>query len=194
MQVNVTFRHLDPSDSLKAFAKEKVEHVNKFLDHSSEANIVLSIEKHMHHAEILVHSGPFFLRSKEKSDDMYASIGLAMEKIERQIKRYKDRMRSHKVAGHHNTEAKTFFRQSFLEVDAPLKSEDAQTALPPASRVVGTNDLTAKKMSVDEAVLQLDIVDNDFLVFTNAETNHVAILYRRKGEKNYGLIDARPQS
>lgn len=90
MQVNVTFRHLEPSDALKAFAKEKVERVKKYLDHASEASVVLSLEKHVHHAEVLVHSGPFFLRGKDKSDDMYASIGLAMDKVEKQIKRYKD--------------------------------------------------------------------------------------------------------
>jgi putative sigma-54 modulation protein len=188
MQVNVTFRHLEPSDSLKAFAKEKVEHIKKFLDHASEANVVLSIEKHLHHAEVLVHSGPFFLRGREKSDDMYASIGMAMDKIEKQIKRYKDRMRQHKPAGHHNADALKV-QQQIIEV--PDHPAEAATP-PPSSKIVASNDLLAKKMTVDEAVLQLDMLENDFLVFTNATTNHVAVLYRRKGEKTLGLIDARP--
>jgi putative sigma-54 modulation protein len=189
MNVNVTFRHLEPSDSLKAFAREKVERVKKYLDQASEASVVLSIEKHVHYAEVLVHSGPFFLRGKDKSDDMYASIGLAMDKVEKQIKRYKERLRTHKPAGHHNANALRV-RQEIIEVDHG-PAEEAEKAPPPASRIIASNELLAKKMSLDEAVMQLDMIENDFLVFTNEKTNHVAVLYRRKGEKTYGLIDAR---
>ena len=186
MQVSVTFRHLDPSDSLKDFAREKVTRVQKFLDQASEAQVILSIEKHLHHAEVLLHSGPFFLRSKEKSDDMYASIGAATEKVERQIKRYKGRMRQHKAAGHHNADALRI-PQRILE-QAPV-IEGSEVAPEPA-RIVEARELTAKKLTLDEAITQLNLMDNDFLVFTNAETNHVAVLYRRKEESSYGLIDA----
>lgn len=190
MQVNVTFRHLEPSDALKAFAKEKVERVNKFLDQSSEASVVLSLEKHFHQAEVLVHSGPFFLRGKERSDDMYASIGLAMDKIEKQIKRYKNRLRQHKPAGHHNIAALRV-REEIIEGEAPMTTEEAPAATPP-SRVVQTNEVVARRMTPDEALLQLNLLEEPFLVFTNAATGHVAVLYRREGGTSYGLIDARP--
>ncbi len=186
MQVNVTFRHLAPSDSLKQFAQEKVEHVRKYLDTASEAQVVLSLEKHLHAAEVLVHSGPFFLRGREKSDDMYASIGLAMDKIERQLKRYKERLRQHKPAGHHNANA-VKITQQIVEVDESTGDAEALT-----SRIVATNELMAKKMTLDEAVTQLKLLEKEFLVFTSAETNHVAVLYRHKGEHTYGLIDAVP--
>ena len=62
------------------------------------------------------------------------------------------------------------------------------------SKVVDTKELLAKKMTVDEAITQIELLENDFLVFTNADTNHVAVLYRRKGENSYGLIDARAAS
>jgi putative sigma-54 modulation protein len=190
MQVNVTFRHLEPSDALKAFAREKVERVNKFLDHASEANIVLSLEKHVHQAEVLVHSGPFFLRGKERSDDMYASIGLAMDKIEKQIKRYKNRLRQHKPAGHHNVAALRM-KEEILEAEAPTVGEESTAPTVP-SRVVQTNELVAKRMTADEALLQLNILEDPFIVFTNDATGHVAVLYRREGGTSYGLIDARP--
>jgi len=190
MQVNVTFRHLEPSDALKAFAKEKVERVKKYLDQASDASVVLSIEKHVHHAEVLVHSGPFFLRGKDKSDDMYASIGLAMDKVEKQIQRYKDRLRQHKPAGHHNVAALTV-REDILEAEGPAgETASAEAAAP--SRVVQTNELVAKRMTVDEAVLQINLLEENFLVFTNAATGHVAVLHRREGGTSYGLIDARP--
>lgn len=193
MQVNVTFRHVEPSDSLKAFAKEKVEKVKKYLDHASEANVILSVEKHVHHAEVLVHSGPFFLRGKDKSDDMYASIGLAMDKVERQLKRYKERLRAYKPAGHHNLKALKV-QQAIIEseetevVEAAPETEVAA----PRTRVVQTNELVANRLTVDEALLQLKMTENEFLVFTNQATGHVAVLYRRKEDGTFGLIDAQP--
>jgi putative sigma-54 modulation protein len=189
MQVNVTFRHLEPSDMLKAFARERVEKVKKFLDHASEANVILSIEKHVHHAEVLVHSGPFFLRGREKSDDMYASIGMAMDKIERQLKRYKERLRTHKAVGHHNENA-VKIRHQIIEAEEVAEAVEAP---PPAtSRVVQSSELLAKRMSVDEAVLQLNLNQSAFHVFTNDATGHVAVIYRRETDGSYGLIDARP--
>jgi putative sigma-54 modulation protein len=192
MQVSVTFRHVDPSDALKAFAKEKVERVKKYLDQASEASVILSVEKHVHHAEVLVHSGPFFLRGKDESDDMYASIGLAMDKIEKQIKRYKDRLRTHKPAGHHNVKALKV-RQDIIESDQIESEGPAAPVITSAkSRTVQTNELIAKRMTVDEAILQLQMNETSFLVFTNEGTGHVAVLYKREGETSFGLIDARP--
>jgi len=74
MQMNITFRHVNPIESLKTYAQEKVERVNKYLDTPSEAHVVLSVEKHHHQADITIHSGPYMLRGKERSQDMYASI------------------------------------------------------------------------------------------------------------------------
>ncbi len=95
MQLNITFRNLDASDSLKSYAQEKVERVNKYLDRAGEAHVVLSLERHLHHADITVHSGRFVLRGKDKSSDMYASLDAAMDKIEKQLIRYKDRLKHH---------------------------------------------------------------------------------------------------
>lgn len=183
MQVNFTFRHFEPSDALKSFTRDRLEGLRKYLDQAGEANVVMTVEKHQHQAEILISAGPFHVRGGEKTDDMYASIGAAMDKIERQIKRYKDRMRQHKPARHHG-EASRRVRQSIIE--APPQVEAPQ----PASRVVDTKELVARRMTVDEAVLQLELDEDDFLVFTNAETGHVSVLYRRKNEGSFGLIDA----
>src|SRR5262245_50967808 len=95
MQLNITFRNLASSDSLKEYAQDKVERVHKYLDRAGEAHVVLSLERHLHHADITIHSGSWVLRGREKSEDMYASIDLAMDKIERQLRRYKDKLKSH---------------------------------------------------------------------------------------------------
>ena len=131
MQMNITFRHIDPIDSLKNYAREKVERVNKYLDQATEATVVLSLERHLHHADIRIQSGTYLLRGREKSEDMYASIDLAMDKIE------------------------------FL----------------------------VRPMSVDEALMQMDLMNNDFYVFTNSTTMELNVVYHRK-DGTVGLIEA----
>lgn len=190
MQLNITFRHFDPIDSLKNYAREKVERANKYLDRAGEAHVVLSLERHLHHADITIHSGAFVLRGREKSEDMYASIDLAMDKIERQLRRYKERLKHHhgKDRVHHRQDlvAHLKVRHDIVEVTSTEENPQAKDASP---RVIKTNDLLVKHMSVDEAIMQMDLMNNDFLVFTNSTTTEMNVVYRRK-DGHYGLIEA----
>ena len=86
MQMNITFRHLDPIDSLKNYAQDKVERANKYLDRAGEAHVVLTLERHLHHADITIMSGSYVLRGRDTSEDMYASIDTVHDKLERQIR------------------------------------------------------------------------------------------------------------
>lgn len=193
MQLSITFRHFDGSDSLKDFARERVERVNKFLDRPGEAHVVLWIERHLHFAEIRLQSGSYLLRGKEKSADMYASIEGAMDKIERQLLRYKDKLKQHhhgREASHHHAQALARVRHDVVAIAPPEASHHAQEAEAVGPRVIRSNDLVAKPMSVDEAVMQMDLMNNDFLVFTHAETHEVNVVYRRK-DGHYGLIETR---
>src|SRR3954471_17957840 len=108
MQLNITFRNFDASDALKNYAREKVDRVNKYLDHAGAAHVVLSLERHLHHADITIHSTPFVLRGRDKSGDMYASLDAAMDKIEAQLRKYKDRLK------HHHGRDRVHHRQDFL--------------------------------------------------------------------------------
>ncbi len=185
MQMNITFRHLDPIDSLKNSARETVERVNKYLDKATESHVVLSLERHLHLADITIQSGAFVLRGKEKSEDMYASIDLAMDKIERQLKRYKEKLKSHhgKERVHHRQELVEQLRvrhQVFQAVAEPTNEGPV---------VVKTNEFLAHPMSVDEAIMQMDLMNNDFLVFTNSTTMEMNVVYHRK-DSTIGLIEA----
>ena len=190
MQLNITFRHFDPIDSLKNYAREKVERANKYLDRAGEAHVVLSLERHLHHADITIHSGAFVLRGREKSEDMYASIDLAMDKIERQLRRYKERLKHHHGQDrvHHRQDlvAHLKVRHDVVEMPNPESTPDSNDA---PARVIKTNDLLVKRMNVDEAIMQMDLMNNDFLVFTNVSTQEMNVVYRRK-DGHYGLIDA----
>lgn len=192
MQLSITFRNLEASESLKAYAREKVDRVNKYLDRAGEAHVVLSQERHLQHADITIHSGSFVLRGRDKSGDMFASLDLAMEKIERQLKRYKDRLkRHHGHHGHHNQGALHRFRHDVVEVPRPEEVPAAEEALSP--RIIRTNELIAQPMTVNDAVMQMDLMNGDFLVFTNSESNGINVVYRRK-DGHYGLIEATPQA
>lgn len=187
MQMNITFRHLDPIDSLKNYAREKVERVNKYLDKATEAHVVLSLERHLHHADITIHSGTFLLRGKERSEDMYASIDLAMDKIERQLKRYKEKLKHHhgRERVHHRQELVEHRRVRHQVIEAP--SLDVHTE--GEHKVVKTNEFLAHPMSVEAAVMQMDLMNNDFYVFTNSTTMEMNVVYHRK-DGTVGLIEA----
>ncbi|WP_224364770.1 ribosome hibernation-promoting factor, HPF/YfiA family [Hyalangium versicolor] len=205
MQMNITFRQFGASDSLKEYAREKVDRVNRLLDRAGEAHVVLSLERHLHHADITIHSGSWVLRGREKSEDMYASIDLAMDKIERQLRRYKDKLKSHhgRERVHHRqglVNQLTRVRHAVFEMPgeeggAPVEAEASpspksatEQAAENLPRMLRTTHLTVQPMKVDEAVMQMNLMNNDFYVFHNVETDAMSVLYRRK-DGQYGLIE-----
>ncbi len=192
MQLNVTFRQMDSSDFLKDYAKEKVERVNKYLDRAGEANVVFSLERHLHHADITIHSGRYVLRSHEKSEDMYASIDLAMDKIERQLRRYKEKLKHHHDRNHRaNTEEAVSRFEARLEVlddGDGLGEELVQASVEP--KLVSATDVTVRELTVDEAVMQMDLAHAEVLVFQRAGTGDLNVLYRRKEDGKLALIAA----
>lgn len=203
MQLNITFRQFGSSDALKEYAKEKVERVNKYLDRAGEAHVVLSLERHLHHAEITIHSGAWVLRGREKSEDMYASIDLAMDKIEAQLRKYKEKIKNHhgRERVHHRqglvndlkVRHKVFeLPEEFLDEanaeDPAAQPAPSAPAAQPATRIVRTSEITVKPMKVDEAVMQMNLMNQDFYVFQHETTHEVCVVYRRKEDGQYGLI------
>ena len=197
MQLNITFRQFGASDSLKEYAREKVDKVNKYLDRAGEAHVVLSLERHLHHADITIHSGAWVLRGREKSEDMYASIDLAMDKIESQLRRYKEKLKHHhgRERVHHRQGLVNQMRVRHAIFEVP-EAEDASPEVPahlpvPAAagpRIIRSNDFLAEPMSSEDAVMQMNLRGNDFLVFQNVESRVMNVVYRRK-DGQYGLID-----
>ncbi len=180
MQVNITFRHLEPTEALKSHVRGRVEHVQRYLDRPTEAHAVLHVENLHHHAEITLKAGRYLLRGTARSQDMYASIDAAADKIERQLKKHKERIQDHKTPG------KAFepveVRHDVLDV---LANPDR-----PSHKVVRSELFQARPMSVDEAVVQLDLLNAKFFVFQNAEDGAINVVFRRD-DGNIGLIEAR---
>lgn len=190
MQMNITFRHLDPIDSLKNYAQDKVERANKYLDRAGEAHVVLTLERHLHHADITIMSGSYVLRGRDTSEDMYASIDLAMDKIERQLRRYKERLKHHhgrdRVHHRHDLMAQLKVRHDVVSMPDP---EHTATSVESTPRVIQTNEFLVRPMSIEEAIMQMDFMNKDFYVFTNSTSNEMNVVYRRK-DGHYGLIEA----
>ncbi len=173
MQTSVTFKNLDPSDPLKIYVGDKLNRFDKYLDNPAEANVVLSVEKFRHIAEVKITGDRLNINGKEETNDMYSAIDMVLDKLEKQIKKSKQKTREHRISKS---------KQANLSPDFGM----SETIEPSEKKVMVTN-IEYKPMDVDEAVLQMDLVSDNFLVFTNSATDQINVLYRRK-DGHFGLI------
>jgi putative sigma-54 modulation protein len=179
MQVEITFRHMDSTDALKTYANDKVSKVNKYLSRATSAHVILCVEKLQHKAEVLIDAGGIHCRGEAHSDNMYKSIDEATDKIVRQVKRYQDKIHNHK----HKHDRSMGVNHSTFELPDQAEAKSV------AHKVVDSKRIEARAMTVDEAVMQMDLIHNDFFIFQNVDSNQLNVIYRREGGK-FGLIEA----
>ncbi len=173
MQTSVTFKNLDPSEPLKAYVTEKLDRFDRLLDNPAEASVVLSVEKFRHIAEISITGDRLNIIGREEINDMYSAIDMALDKLEKQIKKSKQKIRERRVG------SKLSIKDiPGIEMEAPGEEPTPQIVI---------RNIDYKPMDVDEAVMQMDLLTDSFLVFTNSRTDRVNVLYRRK-DGHYGLI------
>lgn len=178
MQVTTTFRQMEQSEALKAYAEEKLERVKKYIDDPINAQVFFAVEKKIRHiVEIVINAKGVSTKASEATNDMYAAVDAVIDKIERQLKRYKEKIKAHKPSAEGNG------RKISKKV---VEAESIETSVEPV--VISTKIETAKPMSIDEAVMQMDLLHKDFIVFTDASSSEINVLYRRK-DGNYGLIE-----
>jgi putative sigma-54 modulation protein len=173
MQTSVTFKNLDPTDTLKSYVRDKLDRFDRYLDNPAEANVVLLVEKFRHIAEININGDRLTINGKEETNDMYSAIDMVLDKLEKQIKKNKQKIRERRPG----VKAKNI---ALMEADINLPDEELV-------REIKVKNIEYKPMDVEEAVLQMDLLSNNFLVFTNARSDRVNVLYRRK-DGHYGLI------
>ena len=178
MQTTVTFKRLDPSDALKSYVQKKVARFDKMLENPAEANVVLSVEKIRHIAEITLTCDRLKIHAKEESESMYASIDTLMDKVRSQIKKNKEKFKRHLGKN------KKSIKNDDLILEEPALVEVAAAA--PVNDIVIEN-LDFKPVDIDDAVLELKSGTENFLVFNNARSERVNVLYRRT-DGNLGLI------
>jgi len=173
MQTSITFKNIDPSDNLRAYVSDKLDRFDKLLDNPAEANVVLSVEKFRHIAEINIFGDRLNINGKEETNDMYSAIDMTLDKLETQIKKSKEKIKKRRGGANHKT-------KEIRDEDSDFLDEDA-------GEQIRIKNIDYKPMDIDEAIMQMDLINNNFLVFTNARTDQVNVIYRRKNGQ-YGLI------
>lgn len=185
MKITVTFRHMSSTDALRAYVEEKVGKVAKLLNDACEAHVVLSVERHLHQAHIeLITGGAFRIRADERGEDMYQSIDFASDKLAKQVKRYREKVRDHRDAPVRGRELP---HQVFKGRDEAVNGHAAAEV--DKLTVLRTEKITALNMTVDDALVKMDLLNSEFLVFTDTNTNNVNVMYRMH-DGSFGLIEA----
>ena len=171
---------MDASDALRDYAMEKVERIiSKYLKQATEAHVILDSMRHrqINMAEVNIHASQLDISAHAENPDLYAAIDFAVDKVEAQVRKHKDRINDRKGRASLAEIASTA-----IPVDV-VSTHDEQGA----TRVIETETLQAKPLSVDDAVMQLELTHSEFLVFRNAANSAISVVYRRR-DGHYGLI------
>lgn len=189
MQLSVTFRHMDATEALKEYAREKVERIKKYFPDPIKTHVVLSCDRGYNHVAdvvITLHNG-IVIKGEETTEDMYSSIDLVMAKIERQVRRYKEKIRHHK--GLESIHGQREVVHSVVEMHKhEAGAAENQPPVEQEPKIIKKSKFFARPMSTKEAVMQMNLLGAKFLVFTNASSHEVNVIYRREDD-TYGLIE-----
>lgn len=204
MHLSFTFRNLDASEALKDYARDKLERIHKYFPDPIKVHVVFSSQRGYLFAadvQITLHNG-LLLKGVEATEDFHSSIDLVMAKIERQLRKYKDRIRDHKP--HSGPERAMIHRVMSTDQDgesaAPAEAASAASSQSPVpapapsavsdrrARVVREEKFVAQPMTVDDAIMRMNLLHESFLVFNNVETHEINVVYRRE-DATYGLIE-----
>lgn len=170
MAITVRGKNIDITPALKDYVEKRIGKITKYFENLGEITVILAVTKGRHIVEVTVPINGMLLRGEEATTDMYTSIDLVIEKLEKQIEKYKTKIaRQLKHSG---------FKFE-LPPQVPVETEEF---------VVKTKRFAVKPLNVEEAIMQMNLINHDFYVFTNADTEEVNVVYRRK-DGAYGLIE-----
>lgn len=185
MNLTVKGRNIAVTDALNSYAEEKIGRLGKYLAEDARCDVELSAERNPsiadnQVAEATIRTKGPIIRGREASTDMYASIDLVADKLERQVKKYRGKLISRSQGAH-----KEVLLNEGLSFGEDVEHDDDHGPLP---AIVKTKQFMVKPMTPEEAALQMDLVGHDFFVFTSSETQETAVVYRRR-DGDYGLIE-----
>ena len=177
MEIIIRGDKIEVTAAMKDYINEKLKRLEKYLENSDSvrANVVVKVKGHMQTVEITIPLHNFIIRSEETQDDFYASVDKAIDVIERQIRKNKDRL-DKKYRGLPK------FEMSF-DFDAEEDEENT-------SKIVKRKDIDMKPMDEEEAIIQIELLNHDFFVFKNIDEDCVSVLYKRK-DGSYGIINVK---
>ncbi|MDD6307543.1 MAG: ribosome-associated translation inhibitor RaiA [Clostridiales bacterium] len=173
MRIKITGRNIELTDGLKAAVEDKLNKLEKYFTPDTDVYVTLSVEKERQKVEVTIPMKGNYIRSEQVSNDMYVSIDLVEEVIERQLKKYRTKL----VTKQQNVAS--VFKQEFLDA---ASEEDEEI------KIIRSKKFDMKPMYPEDACVQMELLGHDFFVFINAETEEVNVVYKRKGN-TYGLIE-----
>ncbi len=196
MQIVVTGKNIHLSQALKEYAEKKLSAIKKYFDHIIEVDVTLSVDEVKDQTrskvcEVTVWANGIVMRGKKASEDLYASIDMVADKIERQVKKYKDKQRDLPRRQPNKEERLATHTVLSIKTKGGKTKETAAAATPApdqAPRIVRSGTFPMKPMFADEAAQQLELLKQGFFVFSNAETNQINVIYKRS-DGNFGLIE-----
>jgi len=173
MNIIIRGKRVEVTDALREYVMKRVGKLAKYSDDFTDVQVTLLVEKDRHRVEVTAPSNGMIVRGEEETSDMYSSIDLVIEKLERQIEKYRTRIlkRNRKAAK-----------------DQDVGNGAAAEVLEEESKIVRRKKFQVKPMSVDEAVMQMNLVGHSFFVFLNEDTHQINVVYRRH-DGNYGLLE-----
>lgn len=172
MKIDFTGRRADITPDVKKYCEKRVKHLERLIGHSIEVDLILSVERNRKRVEINIKSKRIALNADEETHDILNSLNMAFDSIEKRLKKEREKLRERK-------RRKPRERESF-----PLVGEAEEQR----SRVIRSDDYSPKPMSIEEAIMQLDLNKRDVFVFRRTGTEKWTILYRRK-DGHYGLVE-----
>lgn len=172
MKFIIVGKNIEVTEGLRAAVEDKIGKLEKYFTAETEAHVTLSVEKDRQKIEVTIPVKGNIIRSEQVSSDMYVSIDLVEEIIERQLKKYKNKLIDKK-------QSSPYFRQEFIEKDY-MDDEEV--------RILRSKKFDIKPMYPEDACVQMELLGHSFYVFCNAETDQVNVVYKRKGN-TYGLIE-----
>mgnify|MGYP001340472754 FL=1 len=180
MKFNIRGENIEVTRALREYVEKKLNKLEKYFETplDSDVHVTLSVVRGQHNVEVTIPLKGVLLRAEERANDMYASIDLVVDKLERQIRKHKTKV-NRKLR--QDGSLKNFFKEN-LDSQTPPFEEDEEFEL------VRTKRFTLKPMDVEEAILQMNMIGHNFFVFANAATDQVNVVYRRNDGK-YGLIE-----
>lgn len=175
MKIKIFGKNIEVTEGIKNAVEEKLGKLDKYFNEEIRADVTLSVNRNEQKVEVTIPVKGNIIRAEEISEDMYASIDMVEETIERQLVKYKSKL----------IDKKKSYRDNFTEdyIDADYEDEDES-----AVKIVRTKSFGVKPMDPEEACVQMELLGHNFFVFLNADTDEVNVVYKRKGG-TYGLIE-----
>ncbi|MCI9179187.1 MAG: ribosome-associated translation inhibitor RaiA [Lachnospiraceae bacterium] len=173
MRYTIVGRNIEVTPGLREAVEDKIGKLDRYFTPDTEVNVTMSVQRERQNIEVTIPIKGSIIRAEESSSDMYVSIDLVEEVIERQILKYKKKLVDRK-------QSSPSFSDTFLQEDTPISEDEI--------KIVKTKKFAVKPMDPEEACLQMELLGHSFYVFLNSESDQVCVVYRRKGG-TYGLIE-----